>query len=425
MNLFRLWRALTHPWLALALTGVLFIALAAHTALPQTPTTLADDPIARSRWLVETAATLPAGSALNALGLLDIAHNLFLRVLLPLFAVVLLLRLADRLALAQLTRTLQPPLEPAPTTQIDDLSFEQPITPEEGDAFMARWCERWQSEPDAENETRQWHGDRRQRFTWFATLIEVGLGLTLLALLLNARFGWQTETLTLSPGERLSLAPLASITLSIPEENAINPPRVGQAPVQVEGASRFGLLLRQQAIHPGLQVSVTVGERALAVQAIEQGGAPATRLTLRFPQPRSERAVAIPERNLFFRVVNDGPQHFSLQALDASDALLLTQEIEEPVTIEVEDVRIHLRPTYFVALRVAKRPWLWLLIPAALLTLMGFYVRWRLPYLRLGLRTNASGSALRRQAQSFARPTLEEISQAVRGERESASSHSI
>ncbi len=408
MKPIRLWRALTHPSLLALLMGAMLIGMAAHIALPQTPTMLADDPIARSRWAVDMAANRSFGFALRGLGLFDIAHHPLSPILTPLLAAILFLRLADRLALAWKVRTLSPPLAPLPLTNVADASPEQPPATAEIEASFEQWCERRQND-ECDEETSQWIGDRGHRHAWFAALIELGLALILLIFLSNVRFGWQTERLALSPGDRVSLAPLASITISLPREASFEQSSRGPALMDVEGASRGGLMLRWLGVQPGLRVAAGVGDEALSVQAIEQGGAATTALTLRFPQPRSERGVAIPDRNLFLRVVNTGPQQFSIQALDASNALLLAQDIDEPATLMVDDIAIQVQPTYFVLFQAAYRPWLWLLIPAALLSLIGLWMRWRFAYIRVGVRANAAGAAWRRQAQSFARPTLAEL----------------
>lgn len=408
----RLWRTLTRPlWLILLLI-LITPAVAAHLWLPQAPTLFAGDPLARDAWLSGAAANLPAGGILSALGLLDVAHSALLTLLVCLLAIVLLLRLCDRLHLAWATRHLAPPdrwlphlstLTQAQTESAPSASWRHDLSP---------LLTRWQTAPEQVEHESESYGDRHQRFNWPAALIEGGLLLTLCVFVLDLRTGWQIEPISLNPGDTASLAPFSDNTISLDADATslrlcCRPEQT--APLTAAGIGRWNLRGRVQQISSALALAATANGQQIVLQAVEQSGAPTANLVLRFPQPRSERAVAIPDRNLFLRLVATEQGGFNLQALDTANNVLLAQTITGDAQIAVGDLTLNLHPTHFVTLSLNSRPWLWLLLPSLLLTLAGLLFRWRFPYVRVGVRQNTDGIAIRWQGQRGGRPTMAEI----------------
>lgn len=408
---FRIWQAFGHPATLILLLILFLAALIADVWLPQAPSLLAGDALARNEWLAATAARHPAGALVQTLGLFDLAHNALLRILLSLLAVVLAVRLFERLHLAWSTRRLSPPLQALPLTTSYDFAIKTTVEPEQWRNVCKGWCQRQRRKEDT-GATQQWRGDRHQAFTWMAPLIEVGLALILLSLALNLRFGWQLGELSLDPGGSISLEPYSTQKLSFAEDAetlslCCQPER--QTTVAA-GAMKFGnLWLRQIQMGPALKMAVLAGEQSLLLQPIEQGGSPKQELVLRFPQKRSERAVAIPDRNLFLRIVHIGPDQYNIEALDASSTVLLSQKIEGAATLALKDMALHFTPTRHLKLDVVSRPWLWLLIPGILLISTGLFIRWRFPYLRVGTFATATGVAVRWQGQRGVHPTPEEL----------------
>jgi len=414
---FRTWQAFGHPAALILLLVLLLPALIADIWLPQAPSLLGDDALARNAWLAATAGRYPAGELIQALGLFDLAHNALLRVLLPLLAAVLAVRLCNRLRLAWATRRLSPPRRALPLTTSYDIAVETTVGPEQWRGVCENQCQRGQEEEDA-GATQQWWGDRHQIFTWAAALIELGLMLLALSLALNLRFGWQLDELSLDPGSGVILEPYSAQTLSFAEDAktlslCCQPKR--QAAVTAGPMKLGALWLRQMQMGPALKMAVLADEQPLLLQPIEQGGSPKPELVLRFPQKRSERAVAIPERNLFLRIVHTGPDQYNIEALDASSTVLLSQKIEGVATLTLADMALRFTPTRHLKLDVASRPWLWLLIPGILLISTGLFIRWRFPYLRVGAVADATGMAVRWQGQRGVHPTPEEFGDMLTG----------
>jgi len=407
----RIWHALAHPAVLLLLLLLLLPVFIALVWLPQAPTPMGEE--ARNAWLATTAAQYPAGEWMQALGLFDLAHNGFLKLLMTLLAVVLAVRLVNRLQLAWLTRHLSAPLNSLPCTNAYDIEMGRAFQPEQWGDFCDNQFQRQRREIDENTGlTRQWRGDRHQRWTWVATLLEVGLVLLLLSLALNLRFGWQLDDLLLDPGGFVALEPYSSQTLELSEDGdtlvlCCQPERT----ISVSGAimSAGGLQIRQQQVGPALTVVVHTGDNLLLLHPIEQGGSPEQELVLRFPQERSERAVAIPERNLFLRVVHTGPDQYNIEVLDASSAVLLSQKIEGTSSLILDDMELQFTPTRHLKLGVISRPWLWLLIPSIVFILAGLFVRWRFPYLRVGAFVGSASASIRWQGQQGVHPAPEEI----------------
>lgn len=407
-TLARLWRGLTHPVWLLVLLGLGLIMLAGHIWLPQLPAGRAGAPFAANTWMSDTAASVPGGALWAALGLFDLAHNTAARVLLALLAAALALRTIDRMQLAWTTRRLAAPERDLPmTTTVDRLVLLSDAAPA---GRLAGHAQRQHSIRTNDDRVSEWYGDRNQRFTWAAVLIEVGGLLALAALLLNLRFGWQVGPISLDPGQSASLEPFSAAVLQLDEDAetvhlCCNPDQTAAV-----GSGSFGppgLRVTEQQIGPALVITATANSQPVAIQAVEQSGTPSTTSILRFPQARSERAVAIPDHNLFLRIVQTGANAFNIQALDTGNNVLLAREINGAEQLALGDLTVYLRPARFVTLGVRSRPWLWLLVPALVLSLAGGFCRWRFPYSRLGARYGAASLTLRWQGQGRPHPDLE------------------
>lgn len=414
-------RLLSHPLWLLLLLGLAALAFAAHQWLPQAPTSLAADAAARSSWQSMAASTLPAGSFLNALGLFDLAHNPSLRILLALLTATLVLRLLDAIYLVWATRHLAPPDRWLPG--VASLNHQQTGAADFSDweTTVAKGFGRWQrtsiTDATAAESYQEAVGDRNHAYTWAGILVELGLMVALLAMVLNLRSGWQIDALSLDPGHSASLAPFSADFVRLDEAGAVlelccQRPRSAALTNSLRlGAP--GLRLQVQQVGPALALSALADGQIVPLQAVEQSDAPAPMLILRFPQERSERAAALPDRALFLRVVALPDGQFSIQALDAANNLLLTESIAAASDLVIGDLTLEVRPSRYAVISVTARPWQWLFLPALLLLLAGFVLRWRFPYMRLGIRLNEGGAALRWQGQWGGRPTLDQVASMI------------
>ncbi len=395
------WRTLSHPALLTFLLALAAGALAVHLWLPQLPTSLAADPAAGSAWLDEMAAQTPGGNVLRALGAFDLAHNGTLRVVLALLAAALLIHLTNGTLRALAARRLTAPLAWLPGM----LAWEATLPARLNDETWERTCSdacsqaRMQAEEQESGETKRLC-DCHARWQWPALLTEIGLLLALLALLLNLFSGWQMDNLTLDPGETISLAPYADLTVGLSGDASqiilCCPER--RAPLARGSMMRGGVQVRVTDEAQALHISLERNGEALNLQAIEQGAQAAPRLIVHFPQVRSERAIAAPEANLFFRLAALDDGGFRVQALDANNQVILSKKIQQEAALPVgEGLTLHLTPATYITIRAQGRPWTWLLWPALALTLVGLFAHWRYPYWRVGALQNQAGVALRWQ----------------------------
>ncbi|HFQ95181.1 MAG TPA: hypothetical protein ENK30_01285 [Anaerolineae bacterium] len=398
--LVKLWRGLTHPFLL----GILLIlaggVMAAHLWLPQLPTALANDPLAAAAWLDAAAASAPGGAVFRALGLFDLAHNLALRLLLPLLAAVLLAHLAGTVWRAWAARRLEPPdrwlpglvawdatLAPAPEQAVwfdacTDICGSPRIAELAGEEDVAGVC------------------DCHPRQQWLGLAWELGLLLALAALLLNLYSGWQIDPIVLDPGQSVSLAPYATKDVSLSEDTAQITLCCPQATALVAqgGVSADGVAVKVVATGRAVQAALLRDGRPLQLQAIEENARVARQLVVHFPEARSERAIAAPEAGLAFRLVALDDGGVRVQALNADNQTLFSHDVYEASALPLgDDLTLQLKPTSYVQLRALGRPWTWLLRPAGLLILIGLMAIWRWPYWRLGVRANEAGAAIRWQ----------------------------
>ncbi len=409
----RAWRALSHPIWPVVLTVLILLFLLAHLLLPQVPTAMAGDAVAVDSWSTVTAGGMPFGELLHASSLFDLAGNRMLRFLLALSTAILVIRLSNRLWLAWCTRHLQAPSQTLPLTDVYEMIQPSTNPPQPGQPNHAAFFHRTSSQPSpADEDLGLWLGDRNQRLTWLTMLIEIGILLIVLTLLLNLQYGWQMADIDLSPGQTVSLSPLSDDTLSL-DDSATMVSLCCENQISIlagSGGGNTGLIrLLEQQVGPALIARATMDGEELPLQAIEQRGDLTTELIIRFPQERSERAIAIPNHNLLLRIVNAGPQSYRIQVLDASNAILLSDDILGDSNLSIDDLELSFRPTQSVTLSISARPYLWLLIPALFLLLVGLILRWRFPYVRLGVLNDSTGIAIRWQGQKGARPAPAEL----------------
>ena len=95
-----LWLWLSSPALLVAIGIIVFLLLLCAIVIPQLPGAIADDPAAATRWLLTVSDEYgPLGTILRTLGLFDVLHNPVLQLLLALITLVLLVHLANLVAI--------------------------------------------------------------------------------------------------------------------------------------------------------------------------------------------------------------------------------------------------------------------------------------------------------------------------------------
>ncbi|HEY80300.1 MAG TPA: hypothetical protein G4O05_04395 [Caldilineae bacterium] len=408
----KVWRALAHPVLWAILTTLVAGVLAAHLGLPQLPTALANDPLAAATWLDSAASAMPGGRVFRALGLFDLAHNLALRALLPLYAAVLLLHLAGGALRAWLVRELDSPERWLPGLHAWDAVVDSPASDATWQEECAAICAGPRTAFEAGEVISLGMCDCHHRAQWLGLAWELGLLTALAALLLNLYSGWQIDPIVLDPGQSASLTPYAARDVSLNEDAsqlALCCPLVA-TPVSRGSVRSDGVSIRVIASGRAARVVLLADGRPLQLQAIEESARVARQLVVHFPESRSERVIAAPEANLAFRLVALDDGGVRVQALDADNQILFSQDVRDPAALPIDETLIlQVAPTSYVTLRAQGRPWTWLLPLAGLLMLAGLMARWRRPYWRVGVRVNDAGMALRWQGAARTRSLFQRL----------------
>ncbi len=406
--LLRFWHRLSSTWLLIPLLILATMVTVAQWWLAQLPTALAGDTIATSLWLDAQAAS----GWLRWLGLYQLAQQPWVRIMIALLAVILVLRLGSRLWLAWQVRCLQPPLTWLPLCSTLDSSLPGQLSLSDLQGLSA-FNLRHEHRSATEHDDWQWFADRNHGRAIWQGLLELGLLLLVGLLAWQLRAGWQSDALIVAPGETVSLAPYAAQSLQMDGDGQmIRLCCQPEATMSLNGGRMRidGLSVAVQRLLPVLQVQAQSAQGPLSLQSVD-GGEIGTTLLLQFPQERSERAVAIPARNLVLVAVAQNDDRFQLQLRDVENTPIISDEITQSGELLWQDVRIAVQVTHAGVLQVRYRPGGWLLWPAGLMALFGLCAVWRWPYVRLGLRGNAAGTAFRWQGQWGAHPTPQEIMQ--------------
>lgn len=408
----RLWRLITDDRVLGVLIGLLVLSMLLTRVLPQVPAEVLQQGTAK-RWLVETQSRYGViGAMLQAVGLFDIRHSLWLRAVLGLLAFVLLLRLAEGLDdavrrwqqrnLARLGQMAQRwPLQVH--LHLAGVGTERPLSSSERlkealvELVKDLRSEGWQAAAEAGGNAVHVAAERSRPGLWAGPLGYLGLLLILLALWLNQMLGWQETGITLLPGQitrlnhhpeiALTLLPQESGKLALVAQSDERPPATRTLPAS--GRVRLhGLSIHR--IGEGLALAVTAQDaegRDLSLQTLEQEASLQTRLDLVFDQPRAERVFLVPEYQLAFSVVAfpslpergfTGPTYL-VQAFQVGQRQpILNQFVEGTATFVIEDNRYQLRSGRYLTVSVRRDPgWPLLMLGGLLLAVAALLAIWR------------------------------------------------
>ncbi|MDH7486520.1 MAG: cytochrome c biogenesis protein ResB [Anaerolineae bacterium] len=386
----RLWHLASGPTARLVLLAGLALSLLGGSLWPQLPPAEAADPTLASRWLNTTAARYGVwGTALRTVGLFDIAHALWFRLLLALLAFHLLLRAAEAAqAVAMALSGRRPPLPSTALPQEVTASLPPPLA-EAAQTMRARLAASGLCMiRDEETATGVRLYAERGRPGLFAPLLaNVGALLLLLGLFVNDAWGWQRANLLLAPGQETALGHDTGLSLRL-ETTAGDDGQLLFRHERGESVAR-PLAFARPARYGGLSVYQTGDGPALVVRGQDEAGHPlalqplssaqteADMVSLVFEQPQAERHLTAPEANLALRVVAqptrtpaDPPSWLVEAYRGGSVQPILETAIGAESTLTVGDVRFELRPARYRLLQVVHAPGLALLLAGGLLLLL-------------------------------------------------------
>jgi hypothetical protein len=203
------WRAFSAPQTLLVLVGLLSLALALGVILPQIPPQAAGDPAA---WLAVRLGRLgPVGNLLLLLGLFDVFHSFWFRVLLALIALSLFVRTVDSAELAWYATGRRPwPATPSSfgSRHPPESRLETALDLDQAQAQLGILFDRlgywWTEAPNSPVWTVILA--RRRIALWARPLGYAALIVALLGLAIAGTWGWQGQEWQPLPGESRAVA---------------------------------------------------------------------------------------------------------------------------------------------------------------------------------------------------------------------------
>ena len=394
-----LWRIASGNTTHLVLLALLALSLVLGSLLPQLPAADAVDPATANRWLSTTVTRYGTlGTPLRAVGLFDIAHAFWFRLLLALLAFHLLLSAAEaaQTAWAALSNRRRPPLPPSDTPHEASASLPPPLR-KAVDAVRSQLAASGLRVPGEQQEEETPTGaflyaDRARIGVLGPLLRSIGALLLLLGLFINSVWGWQTADLLLAPEQEIALGHDTGLRLRL--EEAASTADSGQI-VFLDGSGQAitrslgfahparsgGIGVHQKGEGPALMV---IGRdetgQPISLQPLTAEGTAGDTVSLIFDQPQAERHITVPDHNLALRIVAQATASedqaeevtFMLQVYQGgSSEPILDTCIRESSVLEVDEARFELRPERYAMLRVAHSPGLAWLFAGGVLILLG------------------------------------------------------
>jgi hypothetical protein len=406
---------LRSPWLLAGVLALIAAVLLAGQFLAQMPANVAEDPVARTRWLGSAAGGGAWGETAGVLGLFEAQQSRLLQGLLALAAILASVHLADALARWRALRRLPGVLALPAGAPGEALPVDFPATlhrlraaaPRPPDATLDDLAARLEgtfpsvtrAAGDGAQAERRLLAVRNGQGAWLLPLLYLGLLVAIAALWANALLGWQVRPAAIAPGGSYTYAPRGvALDYTVTPQGADAAPRaaisatVGSATGEVEVGGSRALGGARVRVAPGQPAFwLDAGETQMVRAGDAQGGG---RLGLLFPQIGSEELVVLPASNAGLRIVRLGPEHGAgdpstepryLVELYEQDAVDPVQrfEIDIPRTVALElssgPVDVAFARLSAAEVTVSRRPWLWGLIPALLLAAAGAVGLWRRP----------------------------------------------
>jgi len=397
-----LWRIASGNTTHLVLLALLALSLVLGSLLPQLPAADAVDPATANRWLSTTVTRCGTlGTLLRTVGLFDIAHAFWFRLLLALLAFHLLLSAVEaaQTAWAALSNRRRPPLPSSDAPHEASASLPPPLR-KAVDAVRSQLAASGLRVPGEQQEEETPTGaflyaDRARIGVLGPLLKSIGALLLLLGMFVNSAWGWQTGDLLLAPEQEVALGRDTGLRLRLAQ--ATHAASSGQL-LFLDGngqAIARPLGIARPARYRGISVHQKDDGAALMVRGEDQAGQPLTlhpltaegtagdSVSLTFDQPQAERHLTVPDHNLALRIVaqtsaseDEADQvTFMLQVYQGgSSEPILETSIRESSVLEVDEARFEFRPARYTVLRVAHSPGLAGLSAGGLLILLGVTV---------------------------------------------------
>lgn len=403
-----LWRILAAPQTLMVLAALLALVLVLASFIPQIPAQAADDPQA---WLATQPGPLGRrGSLITTLGLYDLYHGLWFRLLLALSGLVLFIRLVDAAELAWRAQGRGAPPGSAgfawegsaPRVLISSgLPLEE--VQERLGSFLERQGYRLTElggEPPARWLASRWHGLLWLHPLGYAALLVAGAGL-----ILSSYWGWQDEAwrplqgetrlvghgtpytlrfdrFELLQGEQGRLVDYASHVTWL-EGTAVVRETVVRAR---RPASLEGLALREVGYLPTVQVEAWDGAgNPLALEAGGEAQPGAAQVEIRFQEADEQPLLFVPAQERLLALVfepmcSQGQPVVHIDSMgEGGNGRQRLASLTSSGDVVARDLRLEIELSYGPILRLDHRPGMGLVVAGMGLAVLALLIGWLAP----------------------------------------------
>lgn len=435
-----LWRGFRKPWLLLVLGSLALLLILGALIVPQVPPEIGFDVSATNRWLIITSAEYGAlGQLMLNIGLFDVIHSLFLRIIFGLIALVLAVHLGHLIGelffarqIAELPNRATHSVEEPLITSTPGLLFQTrdtvPVPPPAfGDKIEQLLrntfseISRTQVTLPVEQDTDEGEPVVQERI--FANtaltprilrpLLMIGLLTALIPLWLIATTGWELYPPPLAPGEQLTYEsqgldlryvvpspimpetanqqtaypPPRSLEIRLGEETTTLPFPTADANAENDTANS-GVTARINQVDieaylgpPGLLISTVDGQEGLVLP--ESAKQMAT-VGLVFPGVGNEKAVGLPRQKQALRIVrndNESQIRYLVEVIDSNgnsvgNARQLDGTALTTVDLQLAETSLRFDAVPGVIVEAKYLPGLWFMFLALGLVLIGAIGYW-------------------------------------------------
>lgn len=403
-----LWRALAMPQTLMALLGLVALAVALATLVPQIPAQARDDPQA---WLaVQSGPLLSVNGLFRALLLYDIYHSFWYRLLLTLTGLTLFVWLVDSAELAW-RATGRKPWPPTAFAQWGSRAGQVCVLSHLGtEETRGRLSDLLAADgyhlADVSGlSTPNLVAERHGRTLWSRPLLLAALLLALLSLAVVTTWGWQSPDWQPAPGDTWSVGHGTSLRLRLdsfaPQPGTSDSLCDYQSQMTwLEGNEPIGqsvISQGQPATLRGISVHQVDCVPAVRLRAWDKAGHPLAlrtadgevslpgKVDIRFASPESQPLVFLPDKDLLISL--------SFAPLTANGQPLLGVTLmrngganPEPLgglsasgSLAADDLRLDADLSYRPLLRVSHRPAMSLALTGLSLALLALAVAWLAP----------------------------------------------
>lgn len=406
-----LWRVAAAPQALLVLIGLVALTVALGSLIPQIPPQAVNDPQA---WLaVQQGLSGPGNGLIRTLGLYDLYHTLWFRLLLVLAGLTLFVWLVEAAELAvHATRSAGDKGQSSWTSgdlhsgwsRVSRIPLPLSLSLEDAQALLRRYLiqHRYRLSGVADLKPQTWIATRRAYFLWAQPAVYGILLLALIGLAIVSTWGWQGEEWLPDPGDSQAVghdSPYAvrldAFDMQLGDAGRLRSYRSEitwlkedmSAVPDVAGvgqpATLRGLAVRQVGYVPAVKMRAwDANERPLALQVGGDPRASSGEVAVTFTSPEAQPLIFVPSQDLLLVLTFEPLCSTGRPALhvDVVRAGGVSQQalgvLYESGPVLAGDLRLAVDLAYRPILRMDYRPGMALVLLGVILALVALAVTW-------------------------------------------------